>query len=79
VEMIMKQGLSLVMIGAAIGIGGALAASRLLRGVLYSPSVIDPMTFAGVPLLLTAVAALASWLPARRASGVNPLEALRRE
>jgi len=79
VGMIMKQGLSLVIIGAAIGIGGALAASRLLRGVLYSPSVIDPMTFAGVPLLLTAVAALASWLPARRASGVNPLEALRRE
>ena len=79
VGMIMKQGLSLVVIGAAIGIGGALAASRLLRGVLYSPSVIDPMTFAGVPLLLTAVAALASWLPARRASGVNPLEALRRE
>jgi predicted permease len=79
VGMIMKQGLTLVIIGAAIGIGGALAASRLLRGVLYSPSVIDPMTFAGVPLLLTAVAALASWLPARRASGVNPLEALRRE
>ena len=79
VGMIMKQGLSLVIIGAAIGIGGALGASRLLRGILYSPSVIDPMTFAGVPLLLTAVAALASWLPARRASGVNPLEALRRE
>jgi len=79
VGMIMKQGLSLVLIGAVIGIGGALAASQLLRGVLYSPSVIDPMTFAGVPLLLTAVAALASWLPARRASGVNPLEALRRE
>ena len=79
VGMIMKQGLSLVIVGAAIGIGGALAASRLLRGVLYSPSVLDPMTFVGVPLLLTAVAALASWLPARRASGVNPLEALRRE
>jgi predicted permease len=79
VGMIMKQGLSLVIIGAAIGIGGALGASRLLRGVLYSPTVVDPVTFAGVPLLLTAVAALASWLPARRASGVNPLEALRRE
>jgi predicted permease len=79
VGMIMKQGLSLVIVGAAIGIGGALTASRLLRGILYSPSVIDPMTFAGVPLLLTAVAALASWVPARRASGVNPLEALRRE
>jgi macrolide transport system ATP-binding/permease protein len=79
VGMIMRQGLTLVIIGAAIGIGGALGASRLLRGILYSPSVIDPLTFAGVPLLLTAVAALASWLPARRASGVDPLEALRRE
>ena len=48
VGMIMKQGLSLVVVGAIIGIGGALAASRLLHGVLYSPSVIDPMTFAGV-------------------------------
>jgi len=79
VGLIMRQGLSLVIIGAAIGIGGALFASRLLRGVLYSPSVVDPATFAGVPLLLTGVAALASWLPARRASGVDPLEALRRE
>ena len=79
VGMIMRQGLTLVVVGAAIGIGGALAASRLLRGILYSPSVVDPVTFAGVPLLLTAVAALASWLPARRASGVDPLEALRRE
>jgi predicted permease len=79
VGMIMRQGLTLVIIGAAIGIGGALGASRLLRGILYSPSVIDPLTFAGVPLLLAAVAALASWLPARRASGVDPLEALRRE
>ena len=79
VGMIMRQGLTLVIIGAAIGIAGALGASRLLRGILYSPSVIDPLTFAGVPLLLTAVAALASWMPARRASGVDPLEALRRE
>ena len=79
VRLIMRQGLTLVVVGAAIGVAGALGASRLLRGILYSPSVVDPVTFAGVPLLLTAVAALASWLPARRASGVDPLEALRRE
>jgi predicted permease len=79
VGMIMRQGLTLVVIGAAIGIGGALGASRLLRGILYGSSVVDPVTFVGVPLLLSAVAALASWLPARRASGVDPLEALRRE
>jgi predicted permease len=79
VGLIMRQGLTLVVIGAGIGIAGALAASRLLHGILYSPSVIDPATFVGVPVLLTGVAALASWLPARRASGVDPLEALRRE
>ena len=79
VRMIMRQGLSLVIVGAVIGIGGALAASRLLRGILYSPSVVDPMTFVSVPLILTAVAALASWLPALRASSVDPLEALRRD
>ncbi|HEU4996336.1 MAG TPA: ABC transporter permease [Gemmatimonadaceae bacterium] len=79
VGMILRQGLTLVIIGAAIGIGGALGASQLLRGILYSSSVVDPVTFAGVPLLLTAVAALASWLPARRASRVDPLDALRRE
>ena len=79
IRMIMRQGLSLVIVGAVIGIGGALAASRLLRGILYSPSVVDPATFVSVPLLLTAVAALASWLPALRASSVDPLEALRRD
>jgi predicted permease len=79
VGLIMKQGLALVIVGAVIGMGGALGASRLLRGILYGASVVDPATFIGVPLLLTAVAALASWLPARRASGVDPLEALRRE
>ena len=79
VRMIMRQGLSLVIIGAAIGVGGALAASRLLRGILYTPNVVDPATFVSVPLLLTAVAALASWLPALRASSVDPLEALRRD
>jgi ABC-type antimicrobial peptide transport system permease subunit len=79
VGLIMRQGLTLVVIGAVVGIMGALGASRLLRGILYSSSVIDPVTFGGVPLLLTAVAALATWLPARRASGVDPLEALRRD
>ena len=79
VGLIMKQGLALVITGAAIGLLAALGASQLLQGVLYSPRVIDPLTFIGVPLLLTAVAALASWLPARGASGVDPLEALRRD
>ena len=57
VGLIMRQGLTLVIVGAAIGIGGALAASRLLRGVLYSPSVVDPATFAGVPPMSTSKSA----------------------
>ena len=79
VGLIMRQGLTLVITGAAIGLVAALVASRLLQGVLYSPSVVDPVTFIGVPLVLTPVAALASGLPARGASAVDPLEALRRD
>ena len=79
VNLVMRQGLALVLIGTVIGIASALAASRLLRGILYGGSVVDPVTFVTVPLVLIAVAALASWLPARRASKVDPTVALRQE
>ena len=61
------------------GVGGALAATRLLRSVLFGVSPGDPWTFAAVSLLLLFVAGLASWLPARRATRVDPTEALRYE
>lgn len=79
VGLVMKQGLWLVAIGGGIGIAAALGASQLLRGILYGSSAVDPLTFIGVPLLLTAVAALAIWVPARRAASVDPVTAIKSE
>ena len=79
VRLIMRQGLTLVLIGTAIGLAGALAASRLLASVLYGGNALNPMTFVGVPLVLIAVSALATFLPARRAALVDPAITLRAE
>ena len=79
VGLVMKQGLVLVAVGGVIGLALALGASRLLRGMLYGANVIDPVTFVGVPLLLTVVAAFAIWVPARRAAGVDPVRAIKSE
>ena len=68
----MRQGLTLVLIGTVIGLAGAFAAARLLAGVLYGGNALDPMTFTLVPLVLIAVAALATFAPARRAAAVDP-------
>ncbi|HET8946311.1 MAG TPA: ABC transporter permease, partial [Candidatus Polarisedimenticolia bacterium] len=78
-RMILGQGLRLTLIGLGIGAAGALAASRLLEGLLYGVRPADPSTFAVVSVLLTAIALLACWLPARLALRVDPLVALREE
>ena len=78
-RLVMRQGLTMVLIGMAIGLGGALGATRLLRTVLYGSAGIDPVTFGLVPLLLLGVATLAIWIPARRASTVDPIVALRQQ
>lgn len=77
IRLVMRQGLTLVLIGTLIGLAGALAASQLLGSVLYGGNSLDLMTFTVVPVVLIAVAALASFVPARRAAQVDPMHALR--
>ena len=75
--MVLWDGLGLGLAGAALGLAGALALSRVLRSLLHDVSPTDPATFAGVGVLLLAVAALASFVPARRAARLDPAAILR--
>jgi putative ABC transport system permease protein len=77
--MVIRQGMALVAAGLAAGLAVAWAAVRLMNDPLYGVSAADPATYAGVPLLLATVALAAHWLPARRATRVDPLAALRAE
>jgi predicted permease len=76
-RMIVGRGLALAGLGMMIGLAGALALGRYLAGVLYGVEPSDPATFSGVALALALTSALASWIPAVRASRVDPVEALR--
>ncbi len=67
------------MVGAGIGLGAALVATRVMESLLYGVPAIDLVTFSVLPILLIAVAAVAAYVPARRASRVDPMEALRYE
>ncbi len=78
-RLVIRRGLLLAAAGVAIGIGVSLASSRLMTGFLYGISPVDPLTFVGVPLVLGLVALLACYLPARRATKVDPIVALRAE
>ena len=79
VGLVMRQGIKLAAAGLAIGLIGSFAATRLLAFMLYDVSPTDPPTFAAITLLLLAVAALACYVPARRAARINPTQALRYE
>jgi putative ABC transport system permease protein len=78
-RLIIGQGLKLILIGVALGLAGALALTKMLAEFLFDVSPRDPITFAVIPLLLMGVALLASYLPARRATKVDPMVALRHE
>jgi putative ABC transport system permease protein len=78
-RLVVRQGLVLAGIGIAVGLAGAFALTRLLSSLLYGVNATDPLTFAGVTALLAAVAAVASFLPAWRATRVDPVTALRCE
>jgi ABC-type antimicrobial peptide transport system permease subunit len=74
---VVLDGAKVVLVGIALGVGTALVSTRFLRSMLYDVGTIDAAVFAAMSLTMLAVGALASWVPARRASGVNPIEALR--
>jgi putative ABC transport system permease protein len=79
IKLIVGHGMTAVLAGVAIGLGGSLALSRVMSSLLYGVSATDPMTFAFVSVLLVSFALLASYIPARRATKVDPMIALRHE
>ncbi|HEY7447514.1 MAG TPA: FtsX-like permease family protein, partial [Vicinamibacterales bacterium] len=78
-NMIIRQGMSLALAGVALGLASALGLTRVIASSLFGVTARDPLVFITVPLLLTAVALLGVWFPARRAARVDPLVALRYE
>jgi putative ABC transport system permease protein len=78
-RMVLRQGLIVALAGVVVGLVTAAALTRLMASLLFEVSARDPLTFAGVALTLIAVSAIATWLPARRAAGIDPLQALREQ
>jgi len=77
--LVLRQGLTLAGCGIIAGMLGALGLTRLLSSLLYGVTPTDPLTFAATPAILLGVAALACWIPARRAARIDPMLALRQE
>jgi putative ABC transport system permease protein len=75
--LVLRQGATLALTGIAIGGVGAFFLTHLIKGLVFGVSTTDPLAFGGVIVLLTAVALIASWVPARRATRVDPMNVLR--
>jgi ABC-type antimicrobial peptide transport system permease subunit len=78
-RLVLAQGIVLALGGIVLGLGASVALTRAVRSLLVGVSATDPVTFVAIPALLLSVAALASYVPARRATTVDPVEALRDE
>jgi predicted permease len=78
-RLVLGEGMLVILIGLGVGLGGSLASTRFLSSSLFGVTATDPLTFAGVIILLTLVALAACWIPARRAVRVDPMVALRHE
>jgi ABC-type antimicrobial peptide transport system permease subunit len=78
-KMILGQGMQLVGVGVVIGLAAAFGLTRLLAGLLFGVKAGDPLTFGAVAIILTAVALLAAFVPAQRATRIDPILALRQE
>jgi macrolide transport system ATP-binding/permease protein len=78
-KLVVGRGVSLTFVGLVIGLGAAFALTRLMEKLLFGVSATDPLTFVLIPLLLAGVALLACWIPARRATRMDPLAALRHD
>jgi ABC-type antimicrobial peptide transport system permease subunit len=76
---VVSQGMRMVIIGLVLGLAGAFALTRVFASLLLGVGTTDPLTFVGVAALLVVIALLACWIPARRATKVDPLVALRQE
>jgi putative ABC transport system permease protein len=78
-NMVVAQGMRLALVGVVVGVAASFALARVISGFLFGVKSWDPLVFVSAPLVLSAVAFVAVWWPARRASRVDPLDALRHE
>jgi ABC-type antimicrobial peptide transport system permease subunit len=78
-KMVVRQGIGLAGFGIVLGLGAAWALARLLEGFLFGVKTRDPIVFSAVPVILFTIALVAVWIPATRASRINPVDALRLE